>query len=188
MRARSPRTAHLLASLVAAGVALVAAAAPPTNVPVRLGDVPGTNGQWQQASTVVAAPLDEVRGWLTDYDAWPKIFPDVQWATVLQHDGNLYTVRFRSKIIGRDMTLRLQITPRVLVYTGSGKDVTSQGKITLKPIDRNHTEVLMQSSAEVHGLAGAFASQGMKRKRSFKKMQSDLTTLHSLAARASTRM
>jgi carbon monoxide dehydrogenase subunit G len=187
MRARSPRAARLLASFVAAGVALVAVAAP-ANGPVRLGDVPGTNGQWQQGSSVIAAPLDEVHGWLTDFAAWPKVFPDVQSATVLQHDGNAYTVRFRSKIVGRDMTLRLEVGPRVVVYTGSGKDVTSQGKITLEPLDRGHTRVLMQSSAEVHGLAGAFASQGMKRKRAFKKMESDLTTLHILAARASTRM
>jgi carbon monoxide dehydrogenase subunit G len=186
MRARFPRAARLLAFVVA-GVALVAVAAPATG-PVQLGDVPGTNGQWQQGSSVIAAPLDEVRGWLTDFNAWPKLFPDVQSASVLQHDGNAYTVRFRSNIVGRDMTLRLAVAPRVVVYTGSGKNVTSQGKVTLKPIDRNHTEVLMQSSAEVHGFAGAFASKGMKRKRAFKKISSDLTTLHSLAARASTRM
>jgi hypothetical protein len=158
------------------------------SAPVHLGDVPGTGGQWQQGSTVVAAPLPEVRRWLTDYDAWPALFPDVEWATVLARDGDLWTVRFRSRIVGRDLTIRVRISPTLLVYVGTGKDVTTEGKVYLKALDRQHTSVLMQSSATVHGLAGAFVGTGTKRKRALRKIGADLSALHALASRSPARM
>ena len=92
------------------------------------------------------------------------------------------TLRFRSRIIGRDMTIRLRTAGDTITYDGFGKDVTTQGKIFMRPIDAQHTEVILQSSTEVHGALGAFASKGMKRKRAFAKMSSDLKALEAMAS------
>ena len=56
-----------------------------------------------------------------------------------------------------------------------------QGKIALRPAGGGRTEVVMQSTANVHGLAGAFATKGLKRERAFKKMRADLGALENLS-------
>ena len=90
-------------------------------------------------------------------------------------------VRFRSRIIGRTMTIRIRQSHAGSEYDGEGKDVTTQGKIRLDPVDARQTRVTMQTTSEVHGLAGAFASEGMKRDRARKKLRSDLEALRGLA-------
>ena len=72
-------------------------------------------------------------------------------------------------------------TPREITYTGGGKNVDVQGKIEMRPIDAKRTEVVMQSTANVHGLSGAFASKGLKRDRAFKKLRADLGALEKLS-------
>jgi hypothetical protein len=148
---------------------------------IRTSDVPGSDGNWQEARAVIDAPLPEVRAWLIDYDHWPQHFGDIKWAQTLSRSGNTAVIRFRSRIVGRDMTMGVRWSGNGIDYRGRGKNVDAQGKIRLRPVDAGHTEVVMQSTAEVHGLPGAFASQGMKRKRAFKKMSADLASLEKLA-------
>jgi hypothetical protein len=181
--ARLARTGALAATLLA-GAAPAGASG---GGGIRLGDVPNTHGTWQEGSAVIAAPLPEVRRWLTDFDTWPGRFPDVQSASTLRRDGDVTTGRFRSRIIGRDMTIHLRQGSGGMTYTGEGKNVTTQGKVFLRALDPGHTQVIMQSTAQVHGLAGAFASPGTKRKRALRKIDSDLTALQSLASRTSAR-
>jgi hypothetical protein len=181
--ARGARTGAL-AALLLAGVAAAGAAG---GGAIRLGDVPNTHGTWQEGTAVIAAPLPEVQRWMTDFDAWPARFPDVQSASTLYRDGDVTTGRFRSRIVGRDMTIHLRQGPGGMSYTGEGKNVTTQGKVYLRALDPNHTQVTMQSTAQVHGIAGAFASQGLKRKRALRKIDSDLVALQSLASRTSAR-
>src|SRR5262245_58723347 len=101
---------------------------------IQTGDVPGSDGQWQQATAVVDAPLDEVRGWLTDYDHWPELFKDIKSAQVLARPGpSGATVRFYSKIVGREMTMNVVWTKRYIVYRGTGANVDAQGRIALVP-------------------------------------------------------
>lgn len=149
---------------------------------IRTGDVAGSDGNWQEGRAVIDAPLAEVRAWLVDFDRWPQYFSDIQSAKTLSRSGNSAVVRFRSRIIGRDMTMRVRWGKNAIVSRGRGKNVDAQGKIRLRAIDDGHTEVVMQSTADVHGLAGAFASKGLKRDRAFKKLRADLGSLEKLAA------
>jgi hypothetical protein len=159
---------------------VVLAWAAPAGIVTR--DVAGSGGNWQEGRAVIPAPLDEVRGWLTDYERWPQQFPDVTSAEVLARPGpDRATIHFHSKIAGRDLTLNMRWNDRQINYRGTGKNVNVQGKIYMTPLDRNHTEVVMQSTADVHGLVGALASPGMKRSKAFKKLRSDLAALDHMA-------
>jgi hypothetical protein len=145
-------------------------------------DVPGSDGRWQEGSTVVPAPRAEVLHWLTDYGDWPTRFPDIQYSQVLGVDSyGRQVVRFRSRIVGRPITLRSAATREGVVFEGAGANVHTQGKIWVTELGPEQTQVIMQSTAEVHGLAGAFASQGFKRDRAFRKIRADLSALLNLA-------
>jgi hypothetical protein len=85
------------------------------------------------------------------------------------------------------MTIHMRQGNTEMTYTGEGKNVTTQGKVFLKALDPGHTEVILQSTAQVHGMAGAFAGQNSKRKRALRKIDSDLNALQSLASRRSAR-
>jgi hypothetical protein len=149
---------------------------------IETGDVPGSDGRWQEARAVVDAPIDEVRGWLTDFARWPDRFDDVTSAEVLARPApGRATIRFYSRIIGREMTMNVVWNRQYILYRGRGKNVDAQGRLHLVPLGRDRTAVIMQSSSDVHGLIGVLATQGMKRDRAFKKMRSDLAALDRLA-------
>jgi hypothetical protein len=150
--------------------------------PIQLGDVSGSAGRWQEAKSVIPAPLAEVRLWMTDFANWPKRFDDVTSARVLDQEDGVTTLRFHSRIIGRDLTIRLRLAANTVTYDGFGKNVTTQGKIFMRPVDARHTEVVLQGSSDVHGALGAFATQGLKRQRALAKMQSDLRALQAMAS------
>jgi carbon monoxide dehydrogenase subunit G len=171
----------LLAALV-----LVAPAASAEELDrVAIGDLPGTQGHWQQGEVVVRAPAADVQRWLTDAGQWPARFPDVEWARQLgvTRDGGR-VVQFRSRVIGRPMTVRIHEKPGLIVYDGEGKDVTTQGKNYVEPLGHDRTRVVMQTTAEVHGALGAFASAKMKRDRARRKLAADLGALVRLANRS----
>jgi hypothetical protein len=168
-------------SFVALALVLSLAGAARAGGDIRTGDVPGSDGNWQEARTVIDAPLADVRRWLIDYDHWPQHFSDIQWAKVVWRRGDSAVIRFRSRIIGRDMTMGVRWSSDAIDYRGRGKNVYAQGKIRLRAVDAAHTEVLMQSTAAVHGLARAFATKGLKRQRALKKMRADLASLDRLA-------
>jgi hypothetical protein len=149
---------------------------------VVVGDLPGTDGNWQAGEVTVAAPAHEVQSWFSDAPAWPKRFPDDQWATDKGRgsDGRK-TVEFRSKVLGRNMTLHIKEQPGLIAYDGQGKDVNTQGKIFITPLGPDKTKVVMQTTGEVHGAAGVFAGKGMKRKKAIAKLTSDLNAVVKLA-------
>jgi len=166
----------LLAGSLAAASVTGAAVEQPGDIVI--GELPGTHGQWVQGEAIVAAPATVVQRWLDDIDAWPQRYPDVEWAQSLgtTKDGE-HIVRFRSSIIGRTMTLRMLEAPGRITYEGEGKNVTTRGRIFVDAVDPWHTRVTLQSTAEVHGLAGVFATQSLKRQRAEQKFRSDLTVL-----------
>jgi hypothetical protein len=149
---------------------------------ISVGDLPGSDGRWQVGEVTVAAPAPQVQRWLVEAGQWPERFPDVAWAQVngVTPDGRS-VIHFHSRIVGRTMTIQLRDRPGLISYDGFGKDVTVQGRIYVSATGPATTHVIMQSSADVHGLAGAFASQNMRRTRAFKKLRSDLTALTRLA-------
>ena len=149
---------------------------------VAIGDVPGSGGNWQEGRGVINAPVDEVHAWFLDFDHWPQRFPDITSAQTLARPArDQARVRFHSNIIGRELTLNMRWNERNIAYTGWGKGVNVQGKILLTPVGPRRTQVVMQSTADVHGLSGAFATPGMKRKRAFKKLRSDFAALQRLS-------
>lgn len=166
---------------VVALVLALAGGATANAAPIQMGDLAGSRGKWQEAKSVIDAPVADVREWMGDVAHWPERFSDVTTVRILAKQGNATTLRFHSKIIGRDLTITTRSAGDTITYDGFGKDVTTQGKIFMRPIDDRHTEVILQSSSEVHGALGAFASKGMKRKRAFAKMSSDLKSLEAMA-------
>jgi hypothetical protein len=166
----------LLAGGLAAATVANAAVEKPGEIVV--GDLPGTHGQWVYGEAVVAAPARVVQRWLDDIPAWSQRYPDVEWAQSLgTNKAGEHIVRFRSSIIGRTMTLRMLEEPGRITYEGEGKNVTTRSRIFIDAVDASHTRVILQSTAEVHGLAGIFATQSLKRQRAIEKIRSDLTVL-----------
>lgn len=145
---------------------------------VRVGDLPGTSARWQSGEVTVAAPAAEVQRWLSDAAAWPERFPDDKWAKVIgvAPDGRK-VVQFRSKILGRPLTLRMREKPGSIVYDGEGKGVHTQGKILIQSLGPERTRVVMQSSAELHGATAALITEKGKRNRALKKLTADLNSI-----------
>ena len=156
--------------------------------PIQTGDISGSAGKWQEAKSTIAAPIADVRLWMTDFAHWPERFGDITSAKILAKSDGMTTLRFHSKIIGRDMTIKLHVAGNSVTYDGYGKDVTTQGKIFMRAVDPSHTEVTLQGSSEVHGALGKFATKGLKRKRALAKMQADLRALQAMAASGKTQM
>jgi hypothetical protein len=161
------------------GVSLALAWTASAAEPIRLDDVSGTAGAWQEGTTVVDAPIEEVRAWLLDFAGWPRRFPDVVSAQVLKHTSpNVWIVRFRSRILGGDLTVRWRASPNEVVYRSADPIGPVAGRILLEALDARHTHVTMQTSSR----ALLPPPAKLKRKRAFAKLQADLTALQALAA------
>jgi hypothetical protein len=141
-------------------------------------DLPNTSGKWQVGEVVVAAPAGQVQHWLSDANSWPVRFPDTQWAKRIgtTPDGR-NIIRFKSRVIGRPLTIRIRERPGFMEYDGEGKDVTTQGKNFIERLDSRHTRVVMQTSSEVSGALRMFASPKTKRDRAQRKLNADLQAL-----------
>lgn len=173
------RTFTIASSLLVATVAF--AQQQPIGV-VRTGDLPGTNGQWQTGDVTVAAPAAEVQRWFTDAAGWEQRFPDDENVKIKGRapDGR-QVVEFRSKALGKTLTVHLREQPGLITYDGAGKGVNTQGKIIIEAHGPNRTRIVMQTTGELHGLTGAIATEGMKRKRAIAKLSSDLNAAARLA-------
>jgi hypothetical protein len=146
--------------------------------PIELTDIPGTDREWQQASAVVNAPAKLVSHWLTAYEQWRQLYPDIEWVQRLGVDAEgRDVVRFRSRYAGRTITMHQSVTPKLLVYEGWGPNVHTQGRVYVIDMGRERTRVIMQTTAEVHGLAGVFATKGLKRNRAFQALRGHLAAL-----------
>ena len=148
---------------------------------VTVGDLPGTDGRWQTGEVTVPAPASEVQHWFSDGARWPQRFPDDEWARVLGRspDGR-QVVEFRSKTLGRTLTVRLHEQPGLITYDGSGKGINTQGKIMITAVAPDRTKIVMQTTGELHGLVGVFG-KGEKRKRALAKLRLDLDAAARLA-------
>jgi carbon monoxide dehydrogenase subunit G len=176
-------TRRLACSLFVLVLATGAAAFAPG--PVALRDIPGSDGEWQEGSAIVPAPPERVVHWLTAYREWTRLFPDVEWAQVLPRDRRgRDVVRFRSRYAGRAITMHQAVTPNLLTYDGYGANIHTQGRVYVIDLGNNRSRVIMQTTSEVHGMAGVFASRKLKRTRAFQALRGHLSALIE-AARAS---
>jgi hypothetical protein len=174
--------APLLAALAAPLVAPLLAN------PIDLRDLPGTDGQWQEGAAVVSAPPSLVQEWLTDYGRWVGRFPDIAAAQQLGDDARgRRVVRFRSRLAGRTFVVHEAVTPGLLVFEGWAPNVHAQGRIWILDAGGGNTRVIMQSTAEVHGFIGLFATRGYKRKSAFAAISSHLNALIKLGRASRTR-
>ena len=156
------------------------ASAQPLGV-VTLGDLPGTDGRWQVGEVTVAAPAAEVQHWFSDATRWTQRFPDDDRVRVLERaPGGRQVVEFHSKALKKTLTLHVREQPGLITYDGSGKDITTQGKIMIEALAPNRTKVIMQTTGELHGLVG-LVGKGEKRKRALAKLSADLHAVVGLA-------
>lgn len=165
-------------------VLLIRAAAASAEPSIELRDLPDTGGSWQEGAAVIPASPERIRGWLTDYILWPSRFPDIEWSQVLGDDEKgRHIVRFRSRIADAVLTVHEAVSPNLLVFEGTAPFANTQGRIHLIDLGDGRTRVLMQSTAEVHGLARLFATQKLKRQRAYQVSTSHLNALWALASR-----
>jgi hypothetical protein len=163
-------------------IALLGIAVAAPLAPIELRDLPGTGGQWQQGVAVIPAPAARVHQWLTDYGRWSSRFPDIEWAQLLGDDGHgRHIVRFRSRLAGRVFVIREAVQPELLVFDGWAQNVYVQGRIFVLDQGDRTSRVVMQSTAEVHGLIGLFATLGYRRKSAFAAISAHLEALYNLA-------
>jgi hypothetical protein len=142
---------------------------------VVVGDLPGTDRRWQVGEVTVAAPASEVQRWFSEVSKWPERFPDDEWARELGRaaDGRR-KVEFRSKLLGRTLTAQLHEEPRLIAYDATGPGVTMRGKVLFQPAGPDRTQIVIQTTAELHGALGLFAPQGVRRGRALAKIRADL--------------
>jgi carbon monoxide dehydrogenase subunit G len=162
-------------AIVVGMMALAGAAGAQPIDQVRVGDLPGTNQDWQEGQVVVAAPAAEVQRWFTDASQWAARFPDDSDVRDYGRmaDGR-HVVRFHSNALGRTLTVAMTEQPGLITYEGKGKDVKTHGKIYIQPLGPSLTRITMQTTGELHGIAGVFGTENMKRSRALKKLSSDL--------------
>jgi hypothetical protein len=162
---------------------LVALAAPARAYPMQLHDLPGTDGRWTEGVAVVNAPPAQVHEWLTDYARWPERFPDMAWTQSLGDDERgRHIVRFRSILANRTFTIHEAVSPNLLVFDGWAPNVHIQGRIWLEDAGDGKTRVVMQSTNEVHGFIGLFATHNYRRRASLAAIATQLRALLDLAA------
>jgi hypothetical protein len=148
---------------------------------ISVGDLPGTDGRWQAGEAVMDAPPDQVQEWFSDARAWPRRFGDVQWVKDHGEQDGRRVVEFRSRILGRPMTIHLREQRGLIDYTGEGKGVTTQGKLYFRPAERGGTLVILQTTADIHGSLRLIVSDNAKKVRARRKIQSDLAAAMKLA-------
>lgn len=158
----------------------LAASAQPLGA-VTVGDLPGTNGRWQTGEVTVAAPAAEVQHWFSDASRWAQRFPDDDQVQVRGRapDGR-QVVQFHSKTLKKTLTVHLREQPGLITYDGSGKDISTQGKIMIEALAPTRTKVIMQTTGELHGLVG-LVGKGEKRKRALAKLSADLEAVVKLS-------
>jgi hypothetical protein len=163
---------------------LVALATPQPALPGRIAlhDVPGSAGEWQEGVALVAAPPALVQQWLIDYGRWVGRFPDIATAQYLGDDDHgRHMVRFHSRLAKRTFVIREAVRPGLLVFEGWAPNVHVQGRIWILDAGGGSSRVVMQSTAEVHGFIGLFATRGYRRKSAFAATSSHLNALIRLA-------
>jgi hypothetical protein len=169
---------RLLVLLTVVSVPLLARA----DFAIQFTDVPGSDGHWHQGTAIIPAPVEQVIGWLTDYDHWSQIFSDISTSRMegVTTDGGSI-VRFHSRIAQRTIVIREYRTSFGLVYDGGSNHVRVQGRIFVTDLGDGRTEVTMQSSARVQGPLRAFVTERMVRSRENALMQAHLSSLYELS-------
>jgi hypothetical protein len=163
---------------------LIALAAPAaTTAMLDLHELDGSNGRWTEGVALVPAPRARVHEWLTDYARWVGRFPDMASAEFLGDDERgRHIVRFHSYLANRTFTIHESVAPNLLVFDGWAPNVHTQGRIWILDNGDGRTRVVMQSTNEVHGFIGLFATRGYRRRAAFAATASHLRALLDLAA------
>jgi Polyketide cyclase / dehydrase and lipid transport len=174
--------ARIVASLVAGVLAVAGAAHAEQLNRVVVGDVEGTDGRWQAGQVVVAAPAKEVQRWFADVPNWPLRFPDDEKVRDFGRDDKGRRVaEFHSRSLGRTLTVHLREQPGLITYEGTGRGITTQGRVTFEALGPDRTRITIATTGELHGAVGVLVSPEMKRKRALKKLTVDLNAAVSQA-------
>jgi hypothetical protein len=153
----------------------------PGEISVR--DLPGCSDRsWQEARAIIDAPAERVHRWLTDFENWPLLYPDVQAVEVIGRSGDETILRVHYRSYGnRVFTIHARITADGIYSSSHDHDIVASNRIFVTPVGAGRTDVIMQSSARVTGLLGAFVGRSMVRERQREKLVSDLRSLARLA-------
>lgn len=133
---------------------------------VAVRDMPGSGRTWQEARSIISAPPDTVRRWLTEYEFWPGRFRDVTAMRVLDRRGPKTRFVMRSRIMERELLLDAHTDERGVYYQADDGDVQAVGRIFITPTGDGRTDVIMQTHARVGGLLGMVAPSSLVRSAS----------------------
>jgi hypothetical protein len=149
---------------------------------IDLHELSGSGALWTEGIAVVPAPPARVHEWLTDYAHWVGRFPDMASAQYLgDDDRGRHIVRFHSYLANRTFTIHESVAPTLLAFDGWAPNVHTQGRIWILDNGDGRTRVIMQSTNEVHGFIGLFATRNYRRRAAFAATSSHLRALLDLA-------
>jgi hypothetical protein len=150
---------------------------------IELHDLADTDGMWQEGVATVPAPPEKVQEWLTDYTRWQGRFPDMAWAQYLGDDDHgRHIVKFRSYLANRTFVIHEEVKPGLLIFYGWAPNVFTQGRIWILDAGDGRSRVIMQSTNQVHGFIGLFATRNYRRRAAYAATSSHLGALLRLAA------
>jgi carbon monoxide dehydrogenase subunit G len=138
-------------------------------------DLEGTDGAWQEGVVNLHVPIAVAEDWMNNYEKWPERFPDIKTMKVLKRGEESTLVRFESKILQREMTCDMHISAHKVVYTGTGNNVTVQGKLFFEPFG-GQTRVIIQTASELHG-GLRLVPKSTAKNRARRKIHGDLEAL-----------
>jgi uncharacterized membrane protein len=143
--------------------------------PVQLAELPN---HVTQASVVINASPDDIYELVTTYRNWGTILSDIRSVTVEDGDRDNARVRFKSRAIGRTVTVQFDNVPgRSISFRGveGPPGGRSSGEYDLVAIDGGkRTRVTASLYMNVVGAAGVFVSDGKLRKMRQAKLRADL--------------
>jgi len=129
----------------------------------------------------VHAPVAVVYATLTDYRHWPHLFSDVVQATVKSGNRDNALVRFESRVLGHEHTVKLTNQAGRLVrfhLTDGHMGTKLAGEFKLVPVAEGRmTKVRMRIFLETGGVFGWFVQDESLRSKRQQKILADLRDL-----------
>jgi uncharacterized membrane protein len=131
-----------------------------------------------EARLVIDASPDEIYAVVTTYQNWPTILSDIRSVIVEGGDREHARVRFKSRAIGRTVTVQFNNEPgRSITFRGvkGPPGGRAAGSYALTPIDGGkRTQVVAQLYMDVVGAPGLFVRNSEIREMRRAKLHADL--------------
>lgn len=145
---------------------------------VRLAELPG---HVSEGRVVIDASPEEIYDVVTAYAQWPRVFSDIESVKVESGGREIARVAFRSRAIGREVTVEFENDPAHSISFRGVKGPPggrASGHYALIPIDDGkRTQVVARIYMDVVGAPGLFVRDKAVREIRRAKLQADLSDI-----------